>query len=230
VSLTPELGGFLIMAAAAVACAIGMVTTKNPIHSALWLVGNFISLAVIYLFLKAPMLFAIQLIVYAGAIMVLFLFVIMFFMSPEARRWLHPPLRGQLVFGGIASLLLFCGLAYGLANGLGELGYQDAFKARDIQATLDDQTAQMGKDPRAISTWLFQYQVLPFELTSLLLLAALLGAIMVARDVREEGRGKVVHHAPVAGPQEDSLPGRLRANGDGRGRPSHPDELAEVEA
>jgi NADH-quinone oxidoreductase subunit J len=185
------------MASAAVACAMGMVTSKNPIHSALWLVGNFISLAVIYLFLKAPMLFAIQLIVYAGAIMVLFLFVIMFFMSPEARRWLHPPLRSQLVFGGIASIALFCLLAIGYWKGLPDLGYQDVFKGREIQ-TLGDQTEHMGDDPVKLGSWMFQYQVLPFELTSLLLLAALLGAIMVARDVREEGRSKLQHHAAVA--------------------------------
>ena len=214
-TLTAELVGFMIMAAAAVACAIGMVTSRNPIHSALWLVGNFISLAVIYLFLKAPVLFAIQLIVYAGAIMVLFLFVIMFFMSPEARRWLHPPLRSQLVFGGIASLALIGLLAYGMANGLGELGYQDVFKGRDMQTTAYDPGERMGDDPVKLGVWMFQYQVLPFELTSLLLLAALLGAIMVARDVREEGRGHVVHHAPVAEP---------RANENGH------KELVEVEA
>jgi NADH-quinone oxidoreductase subunit J len=199
VNLTPELVGFLIMAAAAVACAVGMVTTKNPIHSALWLVGNFIALGVIYLFLKAPVLFAIQLIVYAGAIMVLFLFVIMFFMSPEARRWLHPPLRSQLVFGGVASVALAALLlGYAIPNGLGELGYQDPFKARELKMTTVDQSEHMGDDPVKLGSWMFQYQVLPFELTSLLLLAALLGAIMVARDVREEGRGKVTHHAPVA--------------------------------
>ena len=200
-NLTPELVGFWIMAAAAVACAIGMVTSKSPIHSALWLVGNFISLAVIYLFLKAPLLFAVQLIVYAGAIMVLFLFVIMFFMSPEARRWLHPPLRSQLVFGGIAALALTGLLAVGIAKGLGEVGYQDVFKGKDIETTgIDYADEHMGRDPVDVSVWMFQYQVLPFELTSLLLLAALLGAIMVARDVREEGRSKVQHHAPVAEP------------------------------
>lgn len=197
-NLTPELVGFLIMAAAAVSCAIGMVTSKNPIHSALWLVGNFISLAVIYLFLKAPVLFAIQLIVYAGAIMVLFLFVIMFFMSPEARRWLHPPLRSQLVFGGIASLALIGLLAYGIADGLGNLGYQDPFKSRDLESTGVDPGEHMGDEPVKLGSWMFQYEVLPFELTSLLLLAALLGAIMVARDVREEGRGRLEHHAPVS--------------------------------
>ncbi|MDQ3024450.1 MAG: NADH-quinone oxidoreductase subunit J [bacterium] len=186
------------MAAAAVACAIGMVTAKNPIHAALWLVGNFISLAVIYLMLSAPLLFAIQLIVYAGAIMVLFLFVIMFFMSPETRRWLHPPLRSQLVFGGLASLALIALLAYGSAVGMGSLGYSDPFKQRDIDSTRLDPAATMGDRPEDLSVWIFSYQVLPFELTSLLLLAALLGSIMVARDAKEEGRGKVVHHAPVA--------------------------------
>jgi NADH-quinone oxidoreductase subunit J len=190
--------GFWLLAAAAVACAIGMLTTKNPIHSALWLVGNFISLAAIYLLLKAPMLFAVQLIVYAGAIMVLFLFVIMFFMSPEARRWLHPPLRSQLAFGGLASLALMGLLAWGIATGFGEVGFADPFKARELEATQADPLENLGTDPRDLGTWMFSYQVLPFELTSLLLLAALLGAIMVARDPREEGRGRVKHYAPVA--------------------------------
>src|SRR5688500_716702 len=199
--MTGEMLGFWIMAAAAVACAIGMVTARNPIHAALWLVGNFISLAVIYLLLSAPMLFAVQLIVYAGAIMVLFLFVIMFFMSPETRRWLHPPLRSQQVLGGLASVALMGLLAYGIGVGMGEIGYADPFKARELETTRVDPTAELGRDPRDLGIWMFSYQVLPFELTSLLLLAALLGAIMVARDVREEGRGKVVHYAPVT---EDS--------------------------
>src|SRR5947208_7106043 len=90
-----------VLAAAALACAVGMVAVKNPVHAALLLVGNFVAVAVIYLLLSAPLLFAIQLIVYAGAIMVLFLFVIMFFMAPSARQWLRPPLKSQLVFGGI---------------------------------------------------------------------------------------------------------------------------------
>src|SRR5437773_91010 len=59
-----------VLAAAALACAVGMVAVKNPVHSALLLVGNFVAVAVIYLLLSAPLLFAIQLIVYAGAMMV----------------------------------------------------------------------------------------------------------------------------------------------------------------
>jgi len=197
---SPDIVAFFIMGAAAVACAIGMVTTKNPIHAALWLVGNFISLAVIYLMLKAPVLFALQLIVYAGAIMVLFLFVIMFFMSPEARRWLHPPLRSQLLFGGLATIALIGLLGWGTAEGLGNLGYADPFEQRDLETTHADQSEHMGDNPRDLGTWMFSYEVLPFELTSLLLLAALLGATMVARDVREEGRGRLVHHAAVEHP------------------------------
>jgi NADH-quinone oxidoreductase subunit J len=197
---------FFVMAGAAVACAFGMVSTKNPIHAALWLVGNFVSLAVIFLILSAPMLFAIQLIVYAGAIMVLFLFVIMFFMAPQARQWLNPPLRGQLFFGGLATLALFALLAYGLASS-GALNFGMS-EAEEIQAGATglnpvDYT-ELGQ-PKQLSLWMFTYQVLPFELTSLLLLAALLGAMMVARDVREEGRGKVTHYAAVVHPEQEPL-------------------------
>src|SRR5438132_14220970 len=112
--MQPDMLGFWVLAGAAVACAIGMVCTRNPIHAALWLVGNFVSLGVIYLSLSAPVLFAVQLIVYAGAIMVLFLFVIMFFMSPQARQWLHPPLRSQNIWAGLVGIALICLLAYAI--------------------------------------------------------------------------------------------------------------------
>ena len=69
-----------------------MIASRNPVHSALYLVCTLVALGVIYLILSAPVLFAVQLIVYAGAIMILFLFVIMFFMAPSALRWLRPPL------------------------------------------------------------------------------------------------------------------------------------------
>ena len=101
------------MAVLAVFCALQMLFTPNPVRKALWLVGTFISAGVVFLVLSAPLIFAVQLVVYAGAIMVLFLFVIMFFMNPEARRWLRPQLKGQLVFGGFAVLAFLLLLIFG---------------------------------------------------------------------------------------------------------------------
>lgn len=220
--MTLENVGWWMMAIIAVIGALGMVTSKNPIHSALWLVANFVSLAVIYLVLSAPVLFAIQMIVYAGAIMVLFLFVVMFFMAPSARQWLRPPLKSQIVAGGvlvIAFLMLFM---------LGLGGIEALSSAADDPAAATAAQAQNGmlqppaaanqlqtppwKDankpvpqfgqPKALGMWMFQYHTLPFELTSILLLAALLGAVMLARDVHSEGREHVDERARVARPDK----------------------------
>ena len=186
-----ELVGWWLMAVLAVVCAIGMISARSPVHSALWLVGNFIALGVIYLVLSAPMLFAIQLIVYAGAIMVLFLFVVMFFMSPKARQWLRPALKGQLVLGGILAVVLLVLLVFGMSGvgtTFGEVGRVD--RDRLISENIEAGATPIG-NPRPLGNWLFKYHALPFELVSVLLLAAMIGALMVARDTRSEGREPV---------------------------------------
>jgi NADH-quinone oxidoreductase subunit J len=202
-----------MMAILAIVCALGMVTSKNPVHSALWLVANFVSLAVIYLILSAPVLFAIQMIVYAGAIMVLFLFVVMFFMAPSARQWLRPPLKGQIVAGGVlvvAFLMLFM-LGLGGIEAISS-GEDEPAAATTAQAPGDAaqpltqtppwqsavKTVPQFGQPKALGLWMFEHYTLPFELTSILLLAALLGAVMLARDVHGEGREHVDENAPVA--------------------------------
>jgi NADH-quinone oxidoreductase subunit J len=189
------------MAVLAVICAVGMVSARNPVHSALWLVGNFIALAVIFLILSAPLLFAIQLIVYAGAIMVLFLFVIMFFMSPQALRWLRPTLKGQLVFGGMLVIAFLLLMLWGLgAVDVGALigGVpSEAGLAQEAAVAASAAAPTMGY-PAALGNWLFRYHALPFELTSVLLLIAMIGALMVARDIRSEGRRAMPETAPVA--------------------------------
>jgi len=182
-----ELVGWWLMAILGVVCAVGMISARNPVHSALWLVGNFIALGVIYLILSAPVLFAVQLIVYAGAIMVLFLFVVMFFMSPKARQWLRPALKGQLVIGGIlvvALLVLLMGSMGSVGTMTGEISSGDRER---LVAEASEDTGPAG-DPRPLGNWLFKHHVLPFELISILLLAAMIGALMVARDTRSEGR------------------------------------------
>lgn len=185
-----EIAGWWLMAIAAVVCAIGMISARSPVHSALWLVGNLISLGVIYLILSAPVLFAVQLIVYAGAIMVLFMFVVMFFMSPKARQWLRPALKGQLVFGGILVVAFMLLLFYAM-GGLGEtVGAVGSEQRTALLATTAADTGDVG-DPRPLGYWLFTYHALPFELTSVLLLIAMIGALMVARDTRSEGREHV---------------------------------------
>jgi NADH-quinone oxidoreductase subunit J len=174
------------MAVAAVVCALGMLFTRNPVHAALWLVGNFVALAVIYLILSAPLLFALQLVVYAGAIMVLFLFVIMFFMSPAARRWVRPSLRGQRTLGGLFLGLFFLLLMWGMNNAGAFLSVGSTETDGMAEQFIPAVDHAMGQ-PGALGMWMFNYQVLPFELIGVLLVIALLGAVMVARDRRAEG-------------------------------------------
>jgi NADH-quinone oxidoreductase subunit J len=210
--MTLENIGWWIMAVLAVVCALGMVTAKNPVHGALWLVANFVSLAVLYLILSAPLLFAVQMIVYAGAIMVLFLFVIMFFMAPSMRQWLRPPLKTQLVMGGVLVVAFIMAFMLGLA-GMDAISTKDsdaAENARLAQQQLAQapggaqklEVAQKGMpqygSPKALGLYMFKFYTLPFELTSILLLAALLGAAMIARDVHGEGREHVEERAAVA--------------------------------
>ncbi len=160
---------FYLFAAIAVLAAIGVVTLKNPVHSALTLALVFISLAAMYVLLNAPFIAAAQVMVYAGAILILFLFVIML-LSPEvesgigalkSQRWLAP------VFG----IALAAELAVVIGNALVP-ATRGAFTPERI--------AQLG-DTQAVGAMLFTDFLLPFEITSLLLLVAIVGVIVLAK-------------------------------------------------
>lgn len=157
---------FLIFAAIAVLSAISLVVQTHPISSALSLVGVMVSLAVLYLLLGAEFIAAAQLIVYAGAIMVLFVFVIMLLNAGAERR------------GGRSRLVKWIGIPL-FAVFIGILSFA-------IQALLPPtQTVKFGAftaaGPAEIGRVLFTQYLLPFEVTSLLILIALLGAIVLAR-------------------------------------------------
>src|ERR671924_1909917 len=107
---------FWPMAVGAVTSALLMIRARNPVHGALLLVGNFFTLAVLYVLLEAHFLAAVQVIIYAGAIMVLFLFVIMF-LGVDRREALVEPIRGQRGLAIGLGLLLAAGVV--LAVGLG---------------------------------------------------------------------------------------------------------------
>jgi len=144
--------------------SIGVVAVRNPVRSALSLVANFFALAVLYLFLYAQIVAAVQIIVYAGAIMVLFLFTIMLLNLGSPSELSE---RGDLkrpVTWGLALLFVIV-LAGGIFVRLGE-----------AQPTADDLgTVQM------VGKFLFTDWVYPFELTSILLLIAIVGAIVMAK-------------------------------------------------
>ena len=155
---------FLVFAIIAVVCAINVVVQSHPISSALSLVGVMGSLAVLYLLLGAEFIAAAQVIVYAGAIMVLFIFVIMLLNAgAETKKG-----RSYLLPGAPLLIVLLGLLAYYV---------QRMFPG----STMVRFGGFQGGGPKDIGTALFTTYLLPFEVTSILILVAIIGAIVLAR-------------------------------------------------
>jgi NADH-quinone oxidoreductase subunit J len=158
---------FILFAGLAVGCALSMVVQRNPLYSAISLVGVFISLAALYVTLAAPFIAAVQVIVYAGAIMVLVVFVIMLLNVEEEER-------------GRLRLKFLIPTAVVLA---GVLVAEAAFVIYFVEAQPsppDPSTSPVGLTA-SIGTGLFTTYLLPFEITSVLLLMAIVGAMTLAR-------------------------------------------------
>jgi NADH-quinone oxidoreductase subunit J len=170
-----ELAVFIITAAIALTGAVAMLLSKNAVHSALFLLLNFGAIAVLYLLLRAPFLFAVQLIIYAGAIIVLFLFAVMLLnLGPqsvekerrrnEPKRWIGPSALALVLAGELVWVFL-----------------------RGTGATAPG----AGVGPKQVGIALFGPYVLAVEIASMLLLAGLVGAYHLGRPQstsRREGR------------------------------------------
>jgi len=156
---------FYFFAALAVVGGVMMITRKNAVHAAVYLVLTFVSVAAIYILLGAEFLFAVQVLVYAGGIMVLFLFVIMLVNLEEPRRFSGGRLR--LMTSAVVTFLLFGMLARLFAR---SLPGQAIAAAPATEGNL-----------QLVGTLLFTDYLLPFEVVSLLLLVAMIGAIVLGR-------------------------------------------------
>jgi NADH-quinone oxidoreductase subunit J len=158
---------FVIFAGVAIGCAIAMVSQSNPLYSAISLIGVFISLASLYVTLAAPFIAAVQVIVYAGAIMVLVIFVIMLLNVEHSERR-----RKRLAF--------LVPMAIGMAA---ILIAETAFILYFVQTSrrvLPGNISDVGLT-HSIGEGLFTGYLLPFEVTSVLLLMAIVGAMSLAR-------------------------------------------------
>jgi NADH-quinone oxidoreductase subunit J len=158
---------FAILALVAIASALGMMFSRNAVYSALFLIVNFGSVAVFYMQLQAPFISLAQVTVYAGAIMVLFLFVIMLLGAEQLRgdgqvmRWQRP-----------------------LAISLGLILLVETFYiilTRTATSTAFPSAAVTFGSPEAVGEILFDQYLLPFEVTSVLLLVAMIGAIVLTK-------------------------------------------------
>jgi NADH-quinone oxidoreductase subunit J len=160
---------FWVFAPISIASAIAMLTRRNAVHAALFLVVNFFTIAVMYLLLDAPFLFAVQIIVYAGAIMVLFLFVIMLLGVDRSEP------SGERLFGQ-RTMAVILGVGFSL-----ELFF--ALRASIGFATKAPPGFDVVNAPantQALAKVLFTDYFFPFEVTSVLLIIAAIAAMVLA--------------------------------------------------
>jgi NADH-quinone oxidoreductase subunit J len=175
---TGEAVTFWLLAPIAVIGAVGMVLARNAVHSALWLVLTMLSLGVFYVVQQAPFLGLVQVIVYTGAIMMLFLFVLML-VGRDASDSLIETLRGQR--------LAAAGLGLGLAGLLSAGTYRWIVDSVVTPVGLAGANAQHGGNIPGVANLLFSRWVLAFELTGALLIIAAVGALMLTHITREPG-------------------------------------------
>ena len=170
-----ELVTFAITTAVAIIAALFVVFHRNPVVNAVALVVNLACVAVFFLLLNAPFLAAVQIIVYAGAIMVLFLFVVMLL---DLKVELHK-LRGSRFQ-----------IAVGLLGGFGMLWLLSLALKRSKQTFGLNQVSVEGfGSPESLARSLFTDHMIPFELASILLLVAMVGALMLTRAHDDKGEG-----------------------------------------
>jgi NADH-quinone oxidoreductase subunit J len=172
--MTIDLIIFLGLAVVALATAISMLLSRNAIYSALFLVMNFLTVAVLYLLLNAAFIALVQVTVYAGAIMVLFLFVIMLLGAEHVED--TPSIRWQSPVAIVLGLVL-----------IGEFGLLLFGRGATIGDSLQAALEGFGS-PASVGSELFRSYLIPFEITSVLLLVAMVGAIVLSRRDRKESR------------------------------------------
>ncbi len=158
---------FYVLASVALSSAVMVIWSRNPVHSAIYLVLTFLSVAGVYVLLQAEFVAAVQVLVYAGGIMVLFLFVIMLVNLKDAigaRVRLHATLSGTIGLAVVA-LILFV--------------YS---RGRIVSQVAGASVLRQGGNMQSLGEALYSDYLLPFEVASVLLLVAMIGAIVLARQ------------------------------------------------
>ena len=245
---TAEAAVFWVCAVLAVAGGLGLILSRRAVHSALWVALTMISLAVLYIANAAPFLGMVQIIVYTGAVMMLFLFVLMV-VGVDSSDSLVETLKGQRIVG----ILLAVGFGILLVLGVGSA-------LSGVPAVgLDAANAEYGGNVEGLARLLFGEYLLAFQVVAGLLITAALGALVLAhrerwqprrtqRELSEERVRNGTHVGPLPAPgvyarhnavdtpallpdgsvSEISVPGPLRARGDLR--PVDAAAVAETEA
>ena len=189
---------FWIFALAAIFAGLLTVMARNAVHSALFLISSLVSVAALFVLSGAEFIAGVQILVYVGGVMVLFLFVIMLVNVGAEERGRDEIFNNQRQ---VTASLIFCFLLVGgvlYAVSAGYTGLEKHFPKPE--AIVDEQTAasqlagapnatgasQLTKNTENVANSLYRYASLPFEIASILLLVAIIGSVMLARTLRQE--------------------------------------------
>jgi len=166
---------FYIFAIVAVASAIAVISVRNPVHSAMYLIVCFLQVAAIFILLRSPFLAAVQVFIYVGAVMVLFLFAVMVLDIGKESFGEH--MHSQAIPAGIVVLGLLAVVGWLITKGR-------------ITVPLGKYTEEvLTKNTEVVGKSLYTQYIFPFEVVSLLLLVALVGAIVLVMKERGKGAG-----------------------------------------
>jgi NADH-quinone oxidoreductase subunit J len=187
---------FWVFSIAAILAGLLTVMARNAVHSALFLISSLVSVAALFILLGAEFIAGVQILVYVGGVMVLFLFVIMLVnvgAEEEGKAAIFnraPQVSAALVF----SLLLVLGLLLAINRGFGSAGQKE--KAQQAEQTREAQArsfppgatsvSRLTRETERVGSSLYTYASLPFEIASLLLLVAIIGSVMLARTLKQE--------------------------------------------
>ena len=168
---------FYALAAVAVAAAVGVIASKNPVHAAMSLLLTFLAVAGLFVLQRAELIAAVQVLVYAGGVMVLFLFVIMLVnvrTLPSQQHYVRRLVPAAIVIGVLVAGLVGVGVWAGFRGPAGPIG-----PLVSVEGTVMGNTEAVG--------WsLYRDYLLPFEVVSIVLLVAMIGAIVMGRNDKEE--------------------------------------------
>jgi NADH-quinone oxidoreductase subunit J len=189
---------FWIFGLAAIFAGLLTVMARNAVHSALFLISSLVSVAALFVLARAEFIAGVQILVYVGGVMVLFLFVIMLVNVGAEERGSEEIFNNQRQ---VAASLIFCfllvgGVLYSVNRGYAGLQANQP-RPSDVlaaeQATKDQLYATSGtgsskitRDSQSLGNSLYRYASLPFEIASVLLLVAIIGSVMLARTLKQE--------------------------------------------
>jgi len=188
---------FWIFALAAIFAGLLTVMARNAVHSALFLISSLVSVAALFVLAGAEFIAGVQVLVYVGGVMVLFLFVIMLVNVGAEERGRDEIFNKQKQVGAslIFCFLLVAGVLYAVSQGYKGMQARNPPNAdAAVQQALRDRSLAVGAtrssritlDTEKVGSSLYRYASLPFEIASILLLVAIIGSVMLARTLRQE--------------------------------------------